>query len=202
GILGQVANHYGVVDTNGRGMLHLHVLIWLMGSLAFSTLRERLLQDGDFSQRVIRYLEAVIVQSINSDNDSCPESEPANTSPSSKDPGSDDEYHQRLTADSNAVARKTQIHSSNHTATCFKYHQRGQRKDTCRFGMPRNLQSHSKVDESGVIHLARNHGWVNPWNPAIASCIRSNHDISWIPTSTKCLALIYYLTNYATKDDV
>jgi hypothetical protein len=89
-----------------------------------------------------------------------------------------------------------------HSATCFKYRQKGQGKDTCRFGMPRDLAPHSRVDEFGVIHLVRNHGWVNPWNPAIASCIRSNHDISWIPTVTKCLALMYYQTNYATKDDV
>ena len=108
----------------------------------------------------------------------------------------------KLAADSNAVARKVQLHSSKHNATCFKYHWRGQGKDTCRFGMPRELVPHSHVDEFGVIHLARNNGWVTPWNPAIASCIRSNHDISWIPTVTKCLALLYYQTNYATKDDV
>ena len=47
GILGQVSNHFGVVETNGRGMLHLHALIWLTGNLAFSTLRERLLEDRD-----------------------------------------------------------------------------------------------------------------------------------------------------------
>jgi hypothetical protein len=128
GILGQVANHYGVVETNGRGMLHLHVLIWLMGNLAFSTLRERILQDGAFAQRMIHYLESIIVQSINSDNDNIPESGPANAPPSSKDPGSDDKFHQRLTADSNAVACKAQIHSSNHTSTCFKYRQKGQGK--------------------------------------------------------------------------
>lgn len=40
GILGQVANHYGVVEINGRGILHLYVLIWLTGNLAFSTLWE------------------------------------------------------------------------------------------------------------------------------------------------------------------
>lgn len=154
GILEQVANHYGVVETNGRGMLHLHVLIWLMGSLAFSTLRERILQDGAFAQRVIRYLESIIVQNINSDNDSIPESGPANIPPSSKDFGSDDEFHQRLTADSNAVACKTQIHSSNHTSNCFKYRQRRQRKSACRFGMPRGLQPQSEVDELGVIQLA------------------------------------------------
>jgi len=68
--------------------------------------------------------------------------------------------------------------------------------------MPRELRPNSEFDELGVIHLTRNHGWVNPWNPAIASCIRSNQDISWIPTMAKTLCLIYYITNYATKDDV
>ena len=79
------------------------------------------------------------------------ESEPANMPPSSKGPDFDDEFHQMLAADSSAVARKTQIHSSNHTATCFKY-RRG--KDACRFGMPRDLRPQSEVDDLGVIHLA------------------------------------------------
>ncbi|GFF62835.1 Pc17g00330 [Aspergillus udagawae] len=95
-----------------------------------------------------------------------------------------------------------QIHSKHHLSPCFKYRQRGSGKDACRFGMPRNLVPASKVDEIGLIHLARNHAWTNPWNPAIASCVRSNHDISWIPTVSKTLSLIYYITNYATKDDV
>ena len=97
GILGQVANHYGVVETNGRGMLHLHALIWLEGNLEFNNLRDRLLQDGDFARRVIRYLESIIVQSINLDIDSSStETGAANTSPPSKGPESDDEFYQRL----------------------------------------------------------------------------------------------------------
>jgi hypothetical protein len=104
----------------------------------------------------------------------------------------------RIATESNGVAATAQIHSSSHTSTCFKYG----RKSSCRFGMPRELVSQSQVDEFGVIHLVRNHPWVTPWNPAIAYCIRSNQDISWIPTRSKCLALVYYLTNYATKDDV
>jgi hypothetical protein len=68
--------------------------------------------------------------------------------------------------------------------------------------MPRDLLKISKVDDHGIIHLARNHPWVNPWNPAIASYICLNHDISWIPTVSKSLSLVYYITNYTTKDDV
>ena len=40
GILGQVANHFGVVKTNGHGMLHLHALVWLAGNISFSILRD------------------------------------------------------------------------------------------------------------------------------------------------------------------
>jgi hypothetical protein len=39
GILGDVSNYFGVVESNGRGMLHLHTLVWLRGNLGFSQLR-------------------------------------------------------------------------------------------------------------------------------------------------------------------
>ncbi|OKP09974.1 hypothetical protein PENSUB_4620, partial [Penicillium subrubescens] len=68
--------------------------------------------------------------------------------------------------------------------------------------MPPDFVPTSTIDEFGLIHLARDNAWINPWNPAIASCVRSNQDISWIPTISKSLSLIYYITNYATKDDV
>ena len=38
GILSQISNYFGMVETNGRGMLHLHGLIWLLGNLEFFTL--------------------------------------------------------------------------------------------------------------------------------------------------------------------
>jgi len=202
GILGLVANHFGVVETNGRGMLHLHALVWLTGNLEFGTLRDRVLRDKPFALRMVRYIESVVVHSIDLDGTSGPNVEPAFAPPSAKGAEADDEFHSRLSVDSNSIAYRKQVHSSNHNATCFKYSQKGQGSETCRFGMPRELRPNSEVDELGVIHLARNHGWVNPWNPTIASCIRSNQDISWIPTVVKALSVIFYITNYATKDDV
>ena len=68
--------------------------------------------------------------------------------------------------------------------------------------MPRELVPNSFVDDFGVVHFQRTNGWINSYNPAIATSIPSNHDVSWIPTSTKALAYIYYLTNYATEADV
>lgn len=202
GALGDLSNHYGVVETNGRGMLHMHAVLWVRGNLAFTTLRNRVLGDTEFAARLIRYLEATIVQGIDESVPHDPEVNLPSTPPSAKERETDAEFFLGLSYDSNSVARRTQIHSRHHHSTCFKYRQRGPGKDACRFGMPRDLVPTSKVDEFGLIHLARNHAWTNPWNPAIASCVRSNHDISWIPTVSKSLSLIYYITNYATKDDV
>src|SRR5438045_4560636 len=202
GILGQVANHFSVVETNGCGMLHLHALVWLAGNISFSILWDQMLKDNIFATRMICYLESIIVQSIDLETSNHPKLDLPNMPPSSKDLETDHEFHIKLSTDSNAVASTKQMHSPNHNATCFKYHQRGKRKGACRFGMPQELLSTSKVDALGLIHLARNHPWINPWNPAIASCICSNHDISWIPTVAKSLSLVYYLTNYAAKDDI
>ncbi|KAH6956068.1 hypothetical protein BKA56DRAFT_204701 [Ilyonectria sp. MPI-CAGE-AT-0026] len=40
---------------------------------------------------------------------------------------------------------------------------------------------------------------VNRWNKAIAVGLRHNHDISFIATQRKTMALVYYVTNYTTK---
>jgi hypothetical protein len=82
---------------------------------------------------------------------------------------SDDEFLARLYHDGNLVAHRKQMHSKHHLAGCFKYGQKDSSKNTCRFGMPRDLLSTSTVDDLGNIHIARNHPWINPWNPAIAS---------------------------------
>jgi hypothetical protein len=64
GILGYISNHFGVVETNGRGMLHMHALIWATRNLDFPTLRERVLRDEEFKARMINFLESVVVESV------------------------------------------------------------------------------------------------------------------------------------------
>ncbi|KAF5855656.1 hypothetical protein ETB97_008829 [Aspergillus alliaceus] len=183
-------------------MLHLHGLAWAKGNLAFTSLRDRVLQDSDFRARTICYLEAIATQGVDESIPHDPEVNLPSMPPSAEGFESDEDFHLRLSHDSNCVARRMQAHSRNHLATCFKYRQTGSKKNASRFNMPRDLVPTSTIDEFGLIHLARNHAWINPWNPAIASCVRSNQDISWIPTISKTLSLIYYITNYATKDDV
>jgi hypothetical protein len=61
GILGEVSNHYGVMESNGRGILHLHALVWVRGNLSFNTLRNRVLEDPAFAASMVSYLEKIII---------------------------------------------------------------------------------------------------------------------------------------------
>jgi hypothetical protein len=40
---------------------------------------------------------------------------------------------------------------------------------------------------------------VNRWNKAISVGLRHNHDISFIGTQSRTMAIVFYVTNYATK---
>jgi hypothetical protein len=43
-----------------------------------------------------------------------------------------------------------------------------------------------------------------PWtmNLTLSSVLRSNHDINLIPTLTMAFSAVFYMTNYAMKNDV
>ena len=200
GLLGPISHHYGVVETNGRGMLHLHCMLWLSGNLGLADLRTRLLEDENYATRMITYLDTIIsccvdeaiLQTPTSSSDQC-------ISPTARGCESDSDWLESINHDSNAVAAVKQMHSSSHNATCFKYAHGKDRR--CRFDFPRPLINASFVGQHGVIELKRNNSWINPWNPVLSSLIRSNHDINFLPTKMKALAIIHYITNYATKGD-
>ncbi|OAQ62513.1 ATP-dependent DNA helicase PIF1 [Purpureocillium lilacinum] len=101
--------------------------------------------------------------------------------------------------EANFCAGATRIHT--HSATCVKYSlSKPMRKGgLCRFRAPWKLVERTAFTEEGVLKIRRTHPLVNRWNKAIAVGLRHNHDISFIATQQKTMALIYYVTNYSTK---
>jgi hypothetical protein len=71
-----------------------------------------------------------------------------------------------------------------------------------RFLFLRPLVLEFVVTEESYIQIERNHPFVNKYNPVIASATRCNHDVNFTPSSSKVLAAVYYMTNYATKAQV
>jgi hypothetical protein len=101
--------------------------------------------------------------------------------------------------EANFCAGATQIHT--HSPTCVKYSIRRPRgnRDLCRFKAPWRLVEKTVFAEDGVLQIRRGHSMVNRWNKAIAVGLRHNHDISFIATQCKTMAIVFYVTNYATK---
>ncbi|CAF4588032.1 unnamed protein product, partial [Didymodactylos carnosus] len=49
GVLGPIKAHYGTVETQGRGSLHLHILLWLDHNMTPSQLKENI-KDPEFKE--------------------------------------------------------------------------------------------------------------------------------------------------------
>ena len=55
GILGKVEAHIGTVEAQGRGTLHLHMILWLSGSIPAPQMRERLLLE-EFRNKIKEFI--------------------------------------------------------------------------------------------------------------------------------------------------
>jgi hypothetical protein len=194
-ILDRVAAYYAVTKINEREMFHLHELIWLMKNIEFSIIQDRVKSDSDFTIKMIQYLKIVIRQSLMKDLSKLTISFLSSSSINSKNDVNDDTFIDLLNIDVNHVAVKKNMHK--HIVICHKY----DHKD-CKFNFLRTLKIHNEVDEHEVIHLKRNHAYVNAFNSIIISCFRFNHDIQWISINVKTLSFLYYITNYVIKNDV
>ena len=81
--------------------------------------------------------------------------------------------------------------------TCYKY----RKKKECRFGFPRDIVPKSVIDDN-IITLKRTSENINNYNPVIMTCVRSNHDIKFIPSGKDGKNVAFYVTDYATKSQL
>ncbi len=202
GIFGRVSAYYGTVETQGRGTLHYHSLIWLKDIPSIQEMKE-LLKSGCFRDRFAKYLDLIICRTA----PSIPE-ELQKVSPT--------EEYTPLSKDNFAVGTcefnhylyylmsKCQKHKC--TFTCRKG-VAAQKKGAnfCRFGY------HEKSTEipvtvvypDGSIKFRRVEGSkINPTNWPTLFGIQSNNDIQFIECLGDKRGVIIYCTKYITKEDV
>ncbi|QLI65333.1 uncharacterized protein G6M90_00g006650 [Metarhizium brunneum] len=109
--------------------------------------------------------------------------------------------------ESNFIAFCCQVHS--HTYTCLKYSLKGlveqgaenYKRTACRFKAPWKIVEETGFTEEGLLRIRRDHSLVNRYDKSLVVGLWHNHDVSIIVTRTKGLAMLYYITNYATKLD-
>lgn len=105
--------------------------------------------------------------------------------------------------EANWVAYRCNLHSCG--PTCVKYSYKDGdttgKKSLCRFKAPWRLYDKTEFTSDGLFHVARNHSRVNRYNKALYVGLRHNTDVSFLPTNSSGLAMMYYATNYSTKLD-
>ncbi|CAF4314702.1 unnamed protein product, partial [Rotaria magnacalcarata] len=63
GALGPTKAYFGTVESQGRGSLHLHLLIWLNHEYTPAQLKENI-QNQDFRDNLLKYLEDVVKEDL------------------------------------------------------------------------------------------------------------------------------------------
>lgn len=63
-VFGRISKHYGAVETNERGALHVHGLLWLQGNAHLSSLLADIHgEDQDaYRERITRYVDSVFCE--------------------------------------------------------------------------------------------------------------------------------------------
>ncbi|CAF1375645.1 unnamed protein product [Rotaria sordida] len=63
GVLGPVKAYFGTVESQGRGSLHLHLLIWLDHDMKPADMKQKI-QNADFREKLKAYLENIIKEDL------------------------------------------------------------------------------------------------------------------------------------------
>lgn len=214
GILGNISDYYGMVEAQGRGSLHCHFLIWVDGALSPQDLRDAMQKDETYKQRVLGHLESIISTEMPGFND--PAGIPSDLQPNRRtrsNPNQGSSPARKISSAEERCFPSTQVAMEadlprlivdsglvhEHTSTCWKYCKPGEER-VCRFNLPAPIISESFVDEEGSIQLRRLHGEINNYNAATLYCMRNNMDIKHIGSGNAAKAMIFYVTDYITKD--
>jgi len=197
GVFGRVTAYFGVVESQGRGTLHLHLLVWLK-HVPSSDEMSALLKTEEFRARIIAFIRANIhayapgfedgesVKNLPHDNEVSYSRPPA--------PGSTD-YNTQLTSSEVLIARMEQLHTCK-PRRCLVF-KKGQL--VCKRRAPFQLSEDDFVTESGLCGPKRLYGFVNAWCPAILLNARCNNDIKFLTNGGDTKNITFYVTSYAAK---
>jgi hypothetical protein len=63
-VFGRISQYFGAVETNERGALHLHGLLWLQGNMCLSSLWKdaEIGVSTTYQDRILRYVDSVFTE--------------------------------------------------------------------------------------------------------------------------------------------
>lgn len=198
GALGRVTGYYGVVEAQGRGSLHLHMLLWLENAPSADTMQVLLSQE-DFRDKIKQYVDANIrahLDGLTEETIKAAERDSELAWSRPPDPSHPHYERERARREWHLVIAQ-QVHSCR-KSTCLVYQNRSQAWE-CKRRAPFLLSDHTVVLANGDIIPWRTYGYLNNWNPEILVYVACNNDIKFISNGFDARAIIWYITAYQTK---
>ncbi|KAJ8507569.1 hypothetical protein ONZ45_g10073 [Pleurotus djamor] len=196
GVLGMIKAYVGTVEAQGRGTLHLHILLWGEGgptseNMAFA------LQSPEFKNKVREF----IGQSMHAHLPGLTAEEitalPSRGSASYSRPlhPHSVEYNQQNKKQTEILARTLQLHSCKGKGCLVSRNG----KVKCKRRAPFDISEAPWINSNGEWGPKRNHAYLVTWNPTLLTLLRCNHNLQLLTNSGVTRKLVWYLTLYATK---
>lgn len=196
GIFGQVAAYIGTVEAQGRGTLHLHIVLWLCGSPTSSRMKEAL-KSENFRSRVTSFIKANIRADLDGADGSMVRQMPTTKSVSYSRPCDPrmENYSQNAHNAELALAKAVQFHQCSPQACLVVKQGRLQ----CKRRAPFPTSSEDFIREDGTWGPKRSFAYINSWIPAIMQCVRANQDIKLISNGGETRDIGFYISKYVAK---
>ena len=198
GVFGRVAAYFGTVESQGRGTLHLHLLVWLK-HVPSSEEIVALLKTEAFRNRILTYIRAnfkAYVPGLES-AESITQLPHNNEISYSRPPNPDrEDYDSELRRSELALARMEQVHACK-PRRCLVYDRHNQL--VCKRRAPFQVSENDFVTDTGLCGPKRLYGYINSWVPSILLNARCNNDGKFLTSGADTKNITFYVTSYAAK---
>ena len=198
GVFGRVSAYFGIVESQARATLHLHMLLWLLNAPSTEKIEE-LLRTEAFRARVKEFIRENIraylpgLDSADTIKNIPNEVEVAYSRPPKPNVAG---YSDQLANVELRVARAKNLHTCE-LRRCLVPSKKGAL--VCKRRAPFQKSETDFVDEEGNWGPKRLHGYMNGWAPAITVNLRCNNDIKLLTNTRDTMNITYYITSYQTK---
>lgn len=218
GLFGRCSTYYGMVEAQGRGTLHCHMLLWIEGNPNPQELRDRMAASPEFQKSMFQWIESIIKCQLPSTlTEILEHGSELPRPPKCADPrlesrprpillGDDENDHEFESAFREFVERLAiECNWHEHKDTCFIHLKPGEARDdsTCRMRIDGSTRSMTTIDpETESILLKRLHPRINNFNDVVIFLMECNMDIKYIGSGEAAKALVFYITDYITKSSL
>jgi hypothetical protein len=198
GVFGRVAAYFGMVESQGRGTLHLHLLVWLYFTPSADEIAA-MFQDEMFRKRVVDYIKANVRAYLPGfETASSVKAIPKNSEAGYSRPPvpSACDFEAQRQAKERELVRIEQIHTCR-PRRCLVTDRQGVLK--CKRRAPFCCSEDDIVYPDDDWASKRLYPYINAWNPHLTVNIRCNNDIKLLTNGSSTIKVTFYITAYAAK---